>query len=175
LVLAISSRNINVAVYPIPIRFNESTSSEVKVILESVSVHRSNYIYVFDCRDDDYNDYELWSNMCRDLDMGVKILRAAYNGMSMTLDLQPQNRTVFGRGGYENIASHSIPSRLIATLIVLYAGYYIYLEEEKPIIFNTPITFDAKMLPEMLFYAHTLMATEPNVQNRIKHKLVNTL
>lgn len=124
----VSGRNIGTNVSPIVSRFDENFCNEI-ISTDPYNLTNHDYldILVVDCRDDFYNDYHLFDKLEK-LRYRLKftIVRAAYDGMSITLDVNPKENFVWTKtaSGYENAPSHSIPSRLAALLILTYSALF---------------------------------------------------
>lgn len=142
----ISSRNIGVSVYPVNEMFNEKS-------LENIGEHTkllesSEGMTVIDCRDEYYGDHNLFEKL------GIpkpNFIRTAYNGMSITIDLDPEKHPVHGRRGYFTIPSHSIPARMAALLAVTFFVYERELREMHPDIIATPMTFNVSDIISFIF------------------------
>lgn len=144
----ISSRNITPTIHPINARFNQALCDRVNSE-EDLDFLKFSDFTVFDCRDDFFGDYELFDGIS-ERENQFKIIRAAYNEMSVTVDLNPRIHPVWGRGGYnENTASHSIPAKLSALLAVMMAAQYNSLKSTQ--LWKVPITFNIDKAIEYLF------------------------
>lgn len=149
----ISSRNISPVIYPLNMRFNEAACDFINNS-ETLDFIKLGEFMVFDCRDNFFDDYELLNKIAEKPGQH-KVIRAAYNRMSITIDLNPAIHPVWGGGGYDqNTGSHSIPSRLAATLIVMCAADYKKLITTP--LFNIPLTFTATNLTDFIFKGITL-------------------
>ena len=149
----ISSRNISASVYPLNMKFNEKACDFIKSS-EELDFFKHLPFLVFDCRDNFFGDYELFDTISSKKGQ-YKVIRAAYNKMSVTIDLNPSENPVWGSGGYdENTGSHSIPSRLVATLITMCAAEYDRLVNTP--LFHIPLTFDAMSIIDFIFKGVTI-------------------
>jgi len=81
----ISSRNITASIYPINMKFNEKTCEFIKGN-EKLDFFKHLDFMVFDCRDNFFGDYELFDTISSEKGK-YKVIRAAYNKMSITIDL----------------------------------------------------------------------------------------
>ena len=125
----ISSKNPSIVIKGVNDLFNEDSVNQIVSDLANIkctnsmlsSILSADSIQVFDCRDDDYRDYNLLEPFTRRLNCSYKIWRPAYNGLSITIDGRPEIHPVWGNRGYTIIPSHSLPSRMAALLIVLYS------------------------------------------------------
>lgn len=127
----IAARNIEVKTTLIQDKFDADC---LKMILEEDKIYneisnsmRLRNIIVFDCRDDFFDDYGLIRELCKKISAECKIIRAAYDGFSITIDGKPEEHPVWDDGqpaGYRTIVSHSIPARLVATLAVIMSQGY---------------------------------------------------
>lgn len=150
----ISSRNPNVMVIPVPEKFDADCLEGLKQDQSlSSCIYRLDSghgmpAHIFDCRDDDFKDHDLQREFGRFFlggSGGPKMWRAAYNGFSVTIDGTPEKHPVWGAAGYTQIPSHSIPSRLVALLIVLYA--FTYGSNSRAFFRGeVPVTFDSRDL-----------------------------
>ena len=70
--------------------------------------------FVFDCRDNDYQDHEHLEGCIREFTRGSDpaFTRVAYNGASITVDMKPENKHIYGASGYETQPSSVFPSSL---------------------------------------------------------------
>lgn len=121
----ITRRNTSVSVIPIPQKFRAST-------IEGLDIYDTRKMFwervfmrldFFDCRDDDYQDHDLYDIFAKKIGYHLKVRnwRASYNGLNITLDGEPEKHPTWGQTGYTVIPSHSIPSRMVALLVVLYS------------------------------------------------------
>lgn len=142
----ISSRNIGVAVYPINEIFNEESLKNIREHTELLKY--STEMTVIDCRDDYYGDYNLFEkfNISK-----PSFIRTAYDGMSITIDLDPEKHPVHGHRGYFTAPSHSIPARMAALLAVTFFVYEKELREMNPEIIATPMTFNVNDIISFIF------------------------
>jgi hypothetical protein len=140
----ISNRNITVPIVAIPHRFNEDSIQDI-IALDPYLMSPMTECHIFDCRDNDYNDHELQQKFAKNLGFRTEktyYWRAAYNGFSMTLDGNSKEHPVWGVGGYTVTPSHSIPSRLVALLIVIYA-FTINRSSKNLYDSGIPVTFNS--------------------------------
>jgi len=178
----IAKRNASCVVVPIADYFNKES---VKTLLDDKDLrddsnHRNSFysIPVFDCRDDDFQDYDLVRKLCKGFGYQTPtIWRAAYNGHSITLDSHPEGRHCWGETGYTTIPSHSVSSRLVAQLIVIYActfqGEAHYVYDAK-----VPLTFDIDRIMEHIHWGTALDklikdGDTNKVAERISHMLAD--
>lgn len=146
----VNSRNPALKTLPVHSMFDEDSVNELVEDSEWLELTKSTsrssrYIHIFDCRDDDYQDHELQKKFVKTLGFDsnkVRMWRAAYNGYSITLDGHPEERAVWGQGGYTENSSHVIPAKLVGTLIVLYACTF-HLNESL-YIEKIPMTIDIR-------------------------------
>lgn len=168
----ISSRNVAVSVFPLNMRFNER-ACEVINSSEDLDFIKYSEFMVFDCRDNFFGDYKLLDTIA-EKEGQHKVIRAAYNKMSITIDLNPAEHPVWGSGGYDQeTGSHSIPSRLVATLIVMCASDYNRLR--KTPLFNIPLTFDATKIVDFIFKGTTIDKLGPTDRDRVLTTLENKI
>lgn len=153
----ISSRNFNINLIPINKDFNEELCTE---IINENKLFQEEYMFI-DCRDNFYGDYHL----IKSLNEYNMIVRAAYNGMNVTIDLNPEIHPVWGQGGYTETVSHSIPARLSAILIVNAIINYNYYKEQFPEMFNKPIVFDSMRIIDMLSFSQRIMTLDPELKS----------
>lgn len=123
---SIARRNLNCNVVPVCDLFNESTYNEIMSDETDLKSRlRGRYgrnVHIFDCRDDDFQDHEIMRKLAGNLGYRkCKLWRAAYNGSSITIDGHSKDHPCWGQPGYTVIPSHSLPSRLVALMIVNYA------------------------------------------------------
>lgn len=160
----ISSRNVSTAIYPLNMRFNEKSCELIKKEEDLNFIMLSDFM-VFDCRDNFFDDYKLL-DFISEREGQHKVVRAAYNKMSVTIDLNPVAHPVWGSGGYdENTGSHSIPSRLVATLIVMCASNYDHLKSTP--LFHIPLTFDVEKIIDFIFKGTTIEKLESPDRDKI--------
>jgi len=160
----ISSRNITASIYPLNMKFNEGTCEFIKTSEELDFLKYLDFL-VFDCRDNFFGDYDLFNTISSKKEQ-YKVIRAAYNKMSVTIDLNPSENPVWGSGGYdENTGSHSIPSRLVATLITMCAAEYNKLMNTP--LFHIPLTFDAMKVMDFIFKGRTIEKLRGEDRDRI--------
>lgn len=160
----ISSRNLSAEIYPLNMRFNENSCNLINSS-EDLNFLRFSEFMVFDCRDNFFDDYKLFDTIAERVNQH-KIIRAAYNKMSITIDLNPGAHPVWGSGGYdENTGSHSIPSRLVATLIIMCASEYKKIV--KTPLFNIPLTFDAVKIIDFIFKGTTIEKLDSEEQDKV--------
>ncbi len=155
----ISIRNPHCVVVPFPEKFIPETVEE---FLKSGLMNSRNYMghfdgeidiagnycHIFDCRDNDYDDSPLMELFAQRLGCVSKLWRAAYNGTSITLDGSPKDHPCWGDAGYGTIPSHSLPSRLVALLIVIYASMDKSID---PTSMKHPYTFDVEDIMPMIY------------------------
>jgi len=134
----ISSRNCGPIVISINAKFNKETCD--KLNSEDFNIQRKIFS-VFDCRDDYFGDYDLLNSL--KFVYQYNLVRAAYNGMSVTIDPNPKDHPVWGQGGYTENMSHSFPSRLAALLAIICEGSR---ECNEDTLYNNPITFNSENL-----------------------------
>jgi len=142
----ISSRNLGVSVYPVNEMFNEES-------LENIEKHTKLFksleeMTVIDCRDEYYGDYNLFEKL--DI-FKPNFIRVAYDGMSITIDLDPEKHPVHGSGGYSTTPSHSIPARMAALLAVTFFVYERELRKTHSEIITTPMTFNVSDIIGFIF------------------------
>jgi len=160
----ISSRNLSPEIYPLNMKFNKNACEMINSN-ENLDFLKFSEFMVFDCRDNFFDDYGLFDTISEKAGQH-KIIRAAYNKMSVTIDLNPIAHPVWGSGGYdENTGSHSIPSRLVATLIVMYASEYNNIKNTP--LFNIPLTFDAVKIIDFIFKGTTIEKLAPADRDKI--------
>jgi len=160
----ISSRNTSPVVFPLNMKFNEASCNFINSN-ESLDFIKHSEFMVFDCRDNFFDDYKLL-DIIAERSGQHKVIRAAYNQMSITIDLNPSIHYVWGAGGYnQNTASHSIPSRLAATIIVMCAADYKKLRNTP--LFKIPLTFTADKLTDFIFKGITLEKLQEVERNKI--------
>lgn len=168
----ISSHNVGPNVYPINARFNQEMCERINTDDELDFIKYTDFM-IFDCRDDFFADYNLLETI-QERDTQFKIVRAAYNEMSITIDLNPRIHPVWGTGGYnENTASHSIPSKLSALLVVMLAAQYDkYMGTP---LSRVPINFNANDAIELILNGVTIdklaQADKENIMKKIDAKL----
>jgi len=108
-------------------------------------------VLVIDCRDNFYNDYDLLDKIFK---KEIYIIRAAYNGSSITIDFNPMDHPVMGRGGYTITPSHIIPASM-AALLVLVGAINIKRYQSEPSkyrwILDNPLTFNVEDILEYIF------------------------
>jgi ribosomal protein L31 len=168
----ISSRNLLPNIYPINMLFNEDTCKKINEDENLDFLKLSNFM-VFDCRDNYYGDYDLLNTIFNQVDTHT-VIRAAYNEMSLTIDINPKEHPVWGRGGYnQNTASHSVPSRLAAILIILCASNYEFLKSTP--LFNIPLTFGVDQLIDFIFKGITIDKMDEKERTKIVKLLENNI
>lgn len=160
----ISSRNCAPQIIPINSRFNTETCQRLN---ENKDFDNSHYFTVFDCRDNYYGDYDLLKKL--NLITDYYLVRAAYNGMSITLDTKPEDHPVWGQGGYTENTSHSIPSRMAALLAVIYAAK----KQQDPCnkYFEKPLTFNVENIIEHLIYGVKCSELDPVNSTKLNNLL----
>jgi molybdopterin/thiamine biosynthesis adenylyltransferase len=147
----ISSSSLGTTVYPVQSYFDPNTVNKI-CELDMLKDFSDKSILVIDCRDNDYRDYDLLETFkTRFSFRKMAVLRCAYNGISITIDFDPVNHPAWGAGGYTETPSHVIPAACAAFLIVSAAFKYYDYKNNKPWIFNNPMTFD---VINMLEYLH---------------------
>lgn len=149
----ISENNPLMNVFPFNVYFDESFSQEMCQCAEGpdwISV-RGDEILVVDCRDNFFDDYGLFDDIEKRWRCKFTVIRAAYNGGSITIDFCPKEHPVMGRGGYDAQPSHVLPSAMSGMLVMLAAMNYYEYKEDKPYLFNNPITFDSTRMLEYIF------------------------
>lgn len=115
----VTQRNLSIDIYPINEIFCEKSIDKIRELKKVLD--RFGCTHIFDCRDNDYQDYGYLKDSILSQ---YRVWRLAYNGMSITLDASPEKHPVHGSPGYSDIPSHSIPSRLIALLGIIYASTF---------------------------------------------------
>ena len=154
----ITGRNTSIEVIPINQRFDEDMSITIieDEVLRDKLIKTYHKTLIIDCRDNFYNDYKFFKNIFNRSHDSFKLIRAAYDGMSVTLDPNPENNPVWSNtgGGYVQAPSHSIPSRLAALLIITLYGI-ISWENDSNVAeysdkFPGPYTFDLWKLMEFI-------------------------
>jgi len=160
----ISSKNTSPVVFPLNMKFNETSCNLINSD-ESLDFIKHSEFMIFDCRDNFFDDYKLL-DIIAERSGQHKVIRAAYNQMSITIDLNPSIHPVWGTGGYtQNTGSHSIPSRLAATLIIMCAADYKKLVTTP--LFKIPLTFTADRLTDFIFKGITLDKLKDAERNKI--------
>lgn len=123
-------RNNNINIVPYIGKFNENSAKDlIEICRKTGFFHDRYFMYndalIYDCRDDDYGDYSLLHQLLKENALRRSdycIIRPAYNGYSITIDLDPDDgKKVFGRQGYSETPSHGLPSRLAALLAVTFS------------------------------------------------------
>lgn len=188
----ISKRNAFITVIPLARYFNESLLKEVSESTIMADLHNAgnvhgnsikhNGILFIDCRDNYFNDYDLFYRFAEDnwnfSHDEVLILRAAYDNTSITLDFSPENHPVMGQGGYTVQPSNIIPASLVALLVCIMAGqYWRYKSLGDTLakhIFNNPMTFNIDKIIDMLFVGNFVCNKMNNspLQDLIKDMIV---
>lgn len=132
--------------------FNGLTSDfliEDNVFAEVVKESEKNgddVIPVFDCRDNYFGDFIYFKILEDVFSIKFKIVRAAYDGYSITLDISPENNPVWGeQEGYSIIPSLPVPSEMSAYLIVYYLQ--LYLQDKN--VEKSPLTTDIFRLTDL--------------------------
>jgi len=165
----ITTRNVSPNIIPINRQFNEETCNLICDDTE-LDFIRFNSSFVFDCRDNFYGDYGLFEKIAANDQVKYKILRAAYNGLSITIDMNPESHPVWGGGGYnQETGSHSVPSRLAALLVVICAAKYNYLKGTP--LFNIPLTFDAQKIIDFIFKGISIDQLGQSEKDSVLHTL----
>ena len=157
----INETNIFCKIYTIPELFDEVSMTHIKNnILKIMSHTQLQNILIIDCRDDDYQDYHHLDILKESkIPMNFTIMRSAYDDTSVTLDLSPVGRSVWGGRGYSIQPSHILPSFMSALLILSVAFNYDLIKEKYSYMFKYPITFNCFDILPLLFYsARTLTA-----------------
>jgi len=142
----ISSRNLGVSVYPVNEIFNGESLEDIRKHTKLLKLSKK--MTVIDCRDEYYGDYNLFEKLNIPK---PNFIRTAYDGMSITIDLDPEKHPVHGRGGYFTTPSHSIPARMAALLAVTFFVYERELREMHPEIIATPMTFNVSDVINFIF------------------------
>jgi hypothetical protein len=151
----ITDTNIFCEVYPFVDYFNEDITLPINEIIGTKDM--GGKILVIDCRDDDFQDYGILKKLKRPF----TVLRAAYDDMSVTLDLDPESRVVWGARGYSIQPSQILPSFMSALLVVSCAINYEFIKEHHPYMFKYPMTFNCLDILPLLFYsARTMVGAE---------------
>jgi hypothetical protein len=142
----ISSIHPNVEVHPVPFKFDAEFVTACKKEKLGTVLLGDDDILVIDCRDNYYNDYMLFEMLDLECGRQTTVLRAAYDGDSVTINCDPVNHIILGstHGGYTVTPSHVVPSAFAAMMIII--GAYNYKEykeenESKRHIVERPITF----------------------------------
>lgn len=178
----ITETNINCNVIPFNgyvtreniLQIREAYSSHFELTRNSyysfdITYSQASAVTIIDCRDDDYQDYELFEEIFRDIFYDFRIIRGAYDSTSVTLDLSPKGRPVWGQRGYSVQSSHILPSVLSAILVVSAAFNYIdirskHMNQQRNDItgggvnshFNIPMTFDVNKMCEYVFFSNMI-------------------
>jgi hypothetical protein len=149
----ISSGNMSPSVFPMNMRFNKEACDFINSNEDFDFIKLSDFM-VFDCRDNFYGDYDLLDTISEKPGQHT-VIRAAYNKMSITIDFNPTNHPVWGNGGYDqNTGSHSIPSRMAATLIIMCASQFKNVKDTP--LFQIPLTFDVNKIIDYIFKGITI-------------------
>lgn len=156
----ISNRNVNAIVHPYIDKFNEEFCKRVET--EYMQNFRRRTFMVYDCRDNFFEEKALYDSLKLKLRSEFKIIRAAYNETSITIDLSPLDHPVWGNPGYTTVPSHSLPSRLAALLICIFGLHYDRVSQENPEIIKTPMTFDLYDIIPFIFNGVKGMTPEKN-------------
>jgi len=157
----ICQRRTDLEVLPYPHRFDESL---VDTLIEEDSgddtssiFYGSNELLVFDCRDDFYDDYKFLENLIKSKRINnYRIVRPAYDEYSITIDLNPYHRPVWGERGYSIEGSDSIPSQFVALLAVIgglekYSSpKNIHDSTKNPNFIEEPLTFNVSDIFDIL-------------------------
>ncbi|MFW6225505.1 MAG: ThiF family adenylyltransferase [bacterium] len=113
-------------------KLNKSTIEPIcKLLRETICFEK---ICVFDCRDKDFKDHDMIKSHLPE----SCIIRAAYNGHSLTLTSNWMEYPIWGRNGYTTSDSSAITSKLVAVLALIFADLTI----SDPNRYNEIYTFD---------------------------------
>jgi len=105
--------------------------------------HYDRYVrYIcIDCRDNEFDDYSEIKQIEELIKHKIDIIRVAYDGFSVTLDLEPENNKSWGEGnGYSVDPSHVLPSSFAGLLAVLASFDYDNLKRRE--ISKSHLTFN---------------------------------
>ena len=156
----INETNLFCKVFPIKEYFNENA---MEVMLHGIFPHlmfnKDENVLVIDCRDDDFQDYDHLNILKAKpgINFEFVILRSAYDDTSVTIDLNPVGRNVWGGRGYSVQPSHILPSFMSALLILSAAFNYSIIKTEYPYMLKYAMTFNClDMLPLLFFSARTM-------------------
>lgn len=151
----ITDTNIFCEVYPFVDYFGDDIIIPINEILGTEDPKTK--VLVIDCRDDDFQDYDA----LKKLNYPFTVLRAAYDDMSVTLDLAPETRAVWGARGYSVQPSQILPSFMSALLVVSCALNYEFIKANHPYMFKYAMTFNCvDILPLLFFSARTMVGAE---------------
>jgi hypothetical protein len=137
-------KNLTVSILPVTEKFSALELKKVQNYFNNVNRKSFGNYSVIDCRDDYYGDYDIFDEVLNY--SPTKLIRCAYNGISVTIDKSPRNKPVFGNAGYSQIPSCSIPSRLSALL-----GVMACINHEYPKNMPETITSDIYTMFNILF------------------------
>ena len=171
LMTKISLANPSLNIIPIPRKFNQElldefkngndTKPEMRRTINDIGINTGyDGIGIFDCRDDDFQDHDMmleFSTCFNDYNYSsgtTRIYRPAYNGTSITFDPAPKLHPCWGTAGYTIIPSHSIPSRMIALLAVLYSS--IEHKFRNSIFKELPLTLDVAEIFSFLYHGQSI-------------------
>lgn len=153
----ISENNERCNIIPINNYFNEGT---VDCIIAESKVNPSlmcGPTLVVDCRDDDFQDYELLDKMVENnVISSYDLIRVAYDEISVTLDFNPRGRVVWGQRGYTVQPSHVLPAYVAAMLACVAAFSYNKIKNNFPNLYNNPVTFNCNDFINILFHGNML-------------------
>jgi hypothetical protein len=179
----ISSRNPSVSIVPMASMFNEDTANEMSELVHQSFLANDilsrlirEPLYVYDCRDDDYRDYNHLDKFVKNvLRSRYFVFRPAYNGMSMTMDARPDLHPVWGNRGYSVIPSHGIPSRMIALLTVTYSCV---MSKHRDYTLKTPYTFNVEDVIDYIVMGNTIdkMQSSGNAEEKeLAYKIIDAV
>lgn len=171
----ITDARIDIDLYPINALFNAEWVDEAMSNEDMVAVFNGETITVIDCRDDYYDDYGLFDVIKKKCNCEFRMLRLAYNGSSITVDMRPEAHPVAGVGGYTIVPSHIAPSSMVAILGLIYAGCYKDITEGLKYLYDIPLTFDIKDVPNYLFIGAAVDKLPEDEKNKLVVKLIKTM
>jgi len=149
----IISKRLDINVIPIPKLFNRELLDDKQYLnMDRIDLW-------IDCRDDYYADYDI----IRELSPYSQILRSAYNGHSITIDMNPEIHPVWGQGGYTEVMSNSSSART-AALLVVYAAINLNASN----IIKRPITFNSLDILDMLALSQDIMCMDLEDRKKIR-------
>jgi len=160
----ISRNNPLVTIFPINRYFDDILVAELKEVESLREVWQKKTrknILVVDCRDNYFDDYHFFDTLDESMNTETQIIRVAYNGGSITIDFEPKDRPVMGRGGYDTQPSHVFPAALSGLLAVsCIMNYFQYKNDpDRKYLIENPLTFESTNILEYLFnglYLHRL-------------------
>ena len=166
----ILERRVSCNVYPFAERFNNES--------DALCHDRRTATIVFDCRDNMYQDI--------DYSRYLKVWKLGYDGLSLTIDGDPKNTTLFGDANtYSVTPSFLCPSQLIANIVlchtlvknplsdVLSKKYITAKKLDSYGWLNSKFTFDSSNILEDLFIYNNIKeylnsSLEETAQNESK-------